>query len=163
MITLRKMTQNEYDAWQSGSIANYAAEHVRAGNWTAEEAPEQARKAFEHYLPNGLDTEGHYVCAIVAESTEEEVGHLWYCLEPTKAGPRLFIPDIGIDEPHRRKGYATAALKELEKESARLGADSIRLHVFGSNTAARKLYAGLGYRETDIQMVRTLTGEAVSP
>jgi ribosomal protein S18 acetylase RimI-like enzyme len=157
------MTQDEYDTWRSVSIASYADEHVRARNWSAEEAPEEARKAFEHYLPNGLDTKGHYVCAIVAAASGEKVGHLWYCVEPTKAGPRLFIPDVGIDESHRRKGYASAALRELEREAARLGADSIRLHVFGSNTAARKLYAGLGYSETDIQMVKTLTKEAVSP
>lgn len=157
MVTLRKMTQDEYDAWRSASIAAYATEHVRAGNWTAEEAPEEARKAFEHYLPNGLDTEGHYVCAIISESSGEKVGHLWYCVEPTKAGPRLFIPDVGIDESHRRKGYATAALKELEREAARLGTSGIRLHVFGSNTAARKLYAGLGYAETDVQMVKALS------
>lgn len=81
MITLRKMTQDEYDAWRLASIASYAAEHVRAGNWSKEEAPDEARKAFEHYLPNGLDTEGHYVCAVVAEATGEMVGHLcvWGC------------------------------------------------------------------------------------
>jgi len=158
MITLRKMTQDEYDAWRFMSIAAYAAEHVRAGNWSAEEAPEEARKAFEHYLPNGLDTERHYVCAVVADATGETgetVGHLWYAVVPAASGSAIFIYDIGIAEPHRRKGYASAALKSLEKESARLGASTIRLHVFGNNTAARKLYAGLGYAETDVQMVKT--------
>jgi hypothetical protein len=76
MIALRKMTRGEYETWRATSIAGYAAEHVRAGNWSAEEAPEEARKAFEHYLPNGLDTERHYVCAIVAEPSGEKVGHL---------------------------------------------------------------------------------------
>jgi ribosomal protein S18 acetylase RimI-like enzyme len=163
MITLRKMTKDEYETWRTISIASYAAEHVRAGNWSKEEAPEEARKAFEHYLPNGLDTEGHYVCSIVDDVADEKVGHLWYAVVPAAGGSAIFIYDIGTDAPHRRKGYAAAALKTLEQESARLGAASIRLHVFGSNTAARKLYAGLGYSETDIQMVKTLTEEAVSP
>jgi RimJ/RimL family protein N-acetyltransferase len=149
------MTKDEYETWRATSIAGYAAEHVCAGNWSKEEAPEEARKAFEHYLPNGLDTERHYVCAIVAEASGEKVGHLWYAVVPAAGGSAIFIYDIGTDEPHRRKGYAAAALKALEKESARLGAASIRLHVFGSNTAARKLYAGLGYAETDVQMVKT--------
>jgi RimJ/RimL family protein N-acetyltransferase len=157
------MTKDEYETWRAVSIANYADEHVHAGNWSKEEAPEEARKAFEHYLPNGLDTERHYVCAIVADATGETVGHLWYAVVPAAGGSAIFIYDIGTDERHRRKGYAAAALKALEKESARLGTGSIRLHVFGSNTAARKLYAGLGYSETDIQMVKTLTEEAVSP
>jgi ribosomal protein S18 acetylase RimI-like enzyme len=163
MIALRKMTRGEYETWRATSIAGYAAEHVRAGNWSAEEAPEEAREAFEHYLPNGLDTERHYVCAIVAEPSGEKVGHLWYAVVSAAGGSATFIYDIGTDEPHRHKGFATAALKELEREAARLGTDSIRLHVFGSNTAARSLYAGLGYSETDIQMVKTLTEEAVSP
>jgi ribosomal protein S18 acetylase RimI-like enzyme len=157
------MTKDEYETWRATSIAGYAAEHVRAGNWSKEEAPEEARKAFEHYLPNGIDTERHSVCSVVADATGETVGHLWYAIVPAAGGSALFIYDIGIDEPHRRKGYAAAALKALEKESARLGAASIRLHVFGSNAAARKLYARLGYCETDIQMVKTLTEEAVSP
>jgi RimJ/RimL family protein N-acetyltransferase len=156
VIKLRKMTKDEYETWRATSIAGYAAEHVRAGNWSKEEAPEEARKAFEHYLPNGLDTERHYVCAIVAEASGEKVGHLWYAVVPAAGGSAIFIYDIGTDEPHRRKGYAAAALKALEKESARLGAASIRLHVFGSNTAARKLYAGLGYVETDVQMIKAL-------
>jgi ribosomal protein S18 acetylase RimI-like enzyme len=156
VIKLRKMTKDEYETWRATSIAGYAAEHVCAGNWSKEEAPEEARKAFEHYLPNGLDTERHYVCAIVAEASGEKVGHLWYCVEPAKTGPRLFILDVGIDEPHRRKGYGAAALKALEREASRLGTSAIRLHVFGSNTAARKLYAGLGYVETDVQMIKAL-------
>jgi predicted GNAT family acetyltransferase len=28
--------------------------------------------------------------------------------------------------------------------------------VFGDNTTARRLYAGLGYRETNVQMVKEL-------
>jgi len=157
MITLRKMTQDEYDVWAPVSIAYYAAEHVRAGNWTAEEAPEQAKKAFDRYLPKGRDTEGHYVCSIVSASSGEKVGQLWYCVEPTKAGPRLFIVAFEVDEAHRRKGYGAAALKVLETEAARLGVNSIRLHVFGDNAIARRLYATLGYRETDVQMLKAVS------
>jgi hypothetical protein len=76
MITLRKMTQEEFDAWRPVATAEYAAEHVRVGNWNETEADADARKTFESYLPNGLDTEGHYVCAIVAAASEEKVGHL---------------------------------------------------------------------------------------
>jgi RimJ/RimL family protein N-acetyltransferase len=156
MITLRKMTQEEFAVWAPFSISSYAAEHVRAGNWSAEEAPEQARKAFERYLPNGLDTDGHYICAVVANATGEVIGHLWYGVVPAASGSAIFIADIGIDEPHRRKGYAAAALRALEREAVRLGTDTIRLHVFGDNVAARKLYSKLGYRETDVQMVKAL-------
>ena len=156
MITLRKMTQEEYADWRPITEADYAAEHVRAGNWSEAEAPEEARKAFDRYLPKGLDTDGHYVCSIVADATGETVGHLWYRVEPAASAPRLFIASIAIDVAHRRKGYAAAAMKALEHEGAALGAHVIRLHVFGDNAAARKLYAGLGYRETDVQMVKAI-------
>jgi ribosomal protein S18 acetylase RimI-like enzyme len=156
MITLRRMTQKEYDAWRPSAEAAYAADHVRAGNWSEAEAADQARTAFDQLLTHGLDTENHHVCTIADKTTGDAVGHVWYCVESTKAGPRLFIADIGIDEPHRRKGYATATLKALEGEAAVGGAGSIRLHVFGDNAAARGLYAALGYRETNVQMVKTL-------
>lgn len=156
MITLRKMTQDEYDAWAPESIAYYAAEHVRAGNWSAEEAPEQARKAFDRYLPNGRDTEGHYVCSIVDSSSGEKVGYLWYNVQARKTGTRIFILAFAIDERHRRKGYGAAALKVLATEAAHLGVDTIELHVFGDNAVARRLYSSLGYRETDLQMVKTV-------
>ncbi len=156
MITLRKMTQEEYDAWRPVAEAGYAADHVRTGNWSEAEAPGQARKAFDQLLPNGVHTENHNVCSIVDEATGEAVGHLWYFAAPAAGVPSLFVASIGIDEARRRKGYATAALEALEREAAALGAHSVRLHVFGDNTAARRLYAGLGYRETNVQMVKAV-------
>ncbi|MDD5265070.1 MAG: GNAT family N-acetyltransferase [Candidatus Bipolaricaulis sp.] len=156
MIALRKMTQEEFDAWRPIVEAGYAADHVRAGNWRDTEAPHQARKAFDQLLPNGVNTENHHVCSIVDEATGETVGHLWYFAAPAAGSPSLFVASIGTNEAHRRRGYATAALEALEGEAAALGARSIRLHVFGDNTAARRLYAGLGYRETNVQMVKEL-------
>jgi hypothetical protein len=76
MITLRKMTQEEYDAWRPIAEAGYAADHVRAGNWRDTEAPDQARKAFDQLLRNGVNTEDHHVCSMVDEATGETVGHL---------------------------------------------------------------------------------------
>jgi ribosomal protein S18 acetylase RimI-like enzyme len=38
----------------------------------------------------------------------------------------------------------------------RMGAETIRLHVFGHNTAARPLYVKLGYEPTNIVMAKPL-------
>jgi hypothetical protein len=76
MITLRKMTQEEFAAWRPVATAEYAAEHVRAGNWNETEADANARKTFESYLPNGLHTEGQYLCSIVDDATGNTVGHM---------------------------------------------------------------------------------------
>ena len=37
-IRTRPMTTTEWDALRAGLVREYAAEHVRAGNWTEEEA-----------------------------------------------------------------------------------------------------------------------------
>lgn len=67
-----------------------------------------------------------------------------------------FVNNIEIAPEHRRHGYAEAAMTLLEIEARRLGAEEIRLHVFGSNSAARPLYEKLGYYPTDILMAKDL-------
>ena len=37
-----------------------------------------------------------------------------------------------------------------------LGYDAIRLHVFGDNAVARRLYRAVGYEETDVTMRKRL-------
>ena len=56
----------------------------------------------------------------------------------------------------RRRGYAEQAMLALEKEARRMGAGTIRLHVFGHNSAARPLYEKLGYYPTNIVMAKDL-------
>ncbi len=51
MPTLIPMTPPEFDAFLERSVPEYAAEHVRAGNWTESESLEKSRKEFEHLLP----------------------------------------------------------------------------------------------------------------
>jgi RimJ/RimL family protein N-acetyltransferase len=154
MITLRKMTEEEFARWLPKALADYAADQVRVGSWSAEEADQKARKTFDTFLPDGLGTKDHYVCQVVTDASQEVVGHVWYGLVPVAGSQSLFTASIGIDEPHRRKGYATEVLKTLDREAARLGAATLRLHVFGDNDPARRLYAKLGYRETNVQMAK---------
>jgi len=71
--------------------------------------------------------------------------------------PSAFIYNIEIHPQFRRHGYATQAMLKVEGEARRLGAETIRLHVFGHNTAARPLYEELGYVPTNINMAKSLT------
>lgn len=74
-----------------------------------------------------------------------------------KPTPRAFIFNIEIDPRFRRRGYAMQAMTRLEDEARRMGLDSIGLHVFGHNTAARPLYEKLGYVATNINMSKRLS------
>jgi len=157
MIQLIPMTEQEWDPIQRETIAEYAQEHVRGGRWSQDEAMDKARKELAGLLPEGIHTEGHAIYAIVDSASGKRVGHLWF-QEKEKAGrPCIFLYDLRIAVPLRRRGFARAAMKTLEdvvreKHEAR----RIELHVFGHNVPARRLYESVGYEETHVMMAKEL-------
>jgi len=156
VVRLRPMTEQEFQRWQEASIRSYAAEHVRTGRWSEEEAIERARKQFEEILPNGLATEGQHLYSIEETARSETIGIIWVGVQDQGEGVQAFIYDLLIDEPFRHRGYGTEALCALELIVAELGANTIRLHVFGHNHAARALYEKAGYITTNIHMQKVL-------
>ena len=56
----------------------------------------------------------------------------------------------------RDRGYGRDLMLAAEHEAARLGADSIGLHVFGFNTSAITLYESLGYRRVEERFLLTV-------
>jgi ribosomal protein S18 acetylase RimI-like enzyme len=150
------MTEKEFQAWLPGTIAGYAAENVRTGRWSQEEALEKSREETDRLLSRGLRTPDHRLWNIVPAGVREPVGMIWVGVvqQPT---PSAFIYNIEIYPQFRRRGYAEQALLKLEEEVRRLGLEAIRLHVFGHNSAARPLYEKLGYLPTNIQMLKRLT------
>jgi RimJ/RimL family protein N-acetyltransferase len=156
MVTLVPMTEAEFRAYLDVSIADYAEEHTRAGNWQPEEALRKARESFDFYLPNGLATEKQHLYTIVDDETDTRVGTLWFGIFDSLAHPMAFLLDFVIGEPYRRQGHATRALQALEDKVRSFGLDRITLHVFAHNHAARALYQKMGYVETDINMAKSL-------
>lgn len=94
MITLVPMTEADFAAYLEKTIPQYAREKVEAGNWTEAESLERSKKEFEYYLPDGLQTSGHFLFMLVDE-TGEKVGWLWYALDPKKP-EQAFIYDFEI-------------------------------------------------------------------
>lgn len=94
--------------------------------------------------------------SIVRTADRQPVGLLWIQVQD-KPTPRAFIFNIEIDQEFRRRGYAEQAMLKLEVEAKRLRLESIGLHVFGHNTAARPLYEKLGYVATNINMSKRLS------
>lgn len=150
------MTQEQFDAWLPDTIATYAGQHVATGRWSEEESLQRSRDEHARLLPQGLETPGHNLWNIVRSDDNAVVGLLWIQLMTTPR-PFVFIYNIEIHPEFRRRGYAEKAMLRLEGEARRMAAESIRLHVFGHNTAARPLYEKLGYLPTNINMAKTLS------
>lgn len=155
LVTLRPMTPSEFETFLEASIAEYASEKVRAGNWSTEEAPARSRAAHTDLLPHGLASARQHLYTIEVDGAA--AGHLWLCSDPATAGGAGFIYDLYVDEPFRHRGIATAAMQQAELEAGAMGLTHLALHVFGHNTAARALYQKLGYEVTNINMVKTLS------
>lgn len=147
------MTLADFDPFLEELVASYAREHVRAGRWTEEEALDSSRKEVRELLPAGRETPHHFFFTVLVNDPEEKAGVIWLALEP-RGG---FIYDLAIFESFRRRGFAEAAMLELEELVRAKGGAKISLHVFGDNFGARKLYSKLGYTETNLVMSKTLS------
>ncbi|NLX08324.1 MAG: GNAT family N-acetyltransferase [Chloroflexi bacterium] len=155
-MRLVPMTEADYAAYLERLLPEYAAEHVRAGNWPAEHAETMAQAQLQAILPDGLHTPDHYLYLLRVEGETDPVGQLWLGVMRQGGAPRAFIYDIEIYERFRRRGYATQALQAAEAQARELGLSSIALHVFGHNTGARALYEKQGYAVTDVVMAKDL-------
>jgi ribosomal protein S18 acetylase RimI-like enzyme len=148
------MSEDEFRAYLEKTIPEYAADNVRAGYWSEEEALERSRKAYEQLLPQGVQTEHNYLFHIQVGETREKIGMLWMKHEAPR--PYGFLFEISLEEAQRGKGYGKQAMLALEEVARSLGIETVGLHVFTHNSAAMRLYQGLGYQVTSQNMVKRL-------
>ena len=156
MIRLIPMTQADYEAFVAWAIPDYAAEQVKSGAWKEETALEKAEQAFAGLLSEGLAATDQSFYVIQDETTEQEVGYIWFGVREDDGRKSVALYDIVIHEAHRRRRYGHQTLEALEKQAREQGASRILLHVFGHNTGARALYQQAGYVERNVTMVREL-------
>jgi ribosomal protein S18 acetylase RimI-like enzyme len=150
------MSQDEFEAYLESAVDHYAQEHVRAGNWSPEQARTLSEDSYHSLLPDGVATPDQYLFTIEDQALGEKVGMLWFAVEERVGAPRAFLYDIRIEEACRRRGYGTEALQALEAKVRELGLATIELHVFGHNDTAQAMYEKLGYQVTDLRMSKTL-------
>jgi ribosomal protein S18 acetylase RimI-like enzyme len=151
VIRLEPLQQDDFEHFLEREIRNYADDHVRNGNWPAQDAVERSRKEFESYLPEGIRTQDQYLWSIV-DDTGNKLGILWVQLKEQNA----FIFDFVIDEEFRGKGFGKQALAVMDEKLKAMGANAVALHVFGDNVSAQELYKKVGYQVTGIHMKKTL-------
>lgn len=157
MVRLSKMTQPEYAVWKERSIKEYTDENVKSGRWDAKDAAKLAEKEFQHVLPKGLTTKDHYFFTIRDETKRKKIGSIWFQANKDRPEhPYGYLWDLLVYEEYRRRGFASEAMDELEKESRRMGLEKIRLNVFSHNLPAISLYEKLGYTPTNFFMSKKL-------
>jgi len=160
MTTLIPMRPETFPSFVEEAVASYAADNVTAGRWPAAGAEARARTDFDRLLPQGLATPGHHLCEIEDEDMRQSVGFVWFAEvgdEGTRSG---FLYSIRVKPEFRGRGYAKAALGQVERLAEGMGLHGIALHVFGFNTGAQALYRSLGYGITGINMVKVLRRDA---
>ena len=145
-IHLRAMDDADYAVYRAAADEGYAQERFASGaEPTIEEARRFAAQQMAELLPDAQRTAGHLLCTVREEPTDEQIGILWVHLRETTA----FIYDIEMDERMRGRGYGTQTLRAAASETRRAGLEVLCLNVFGSNDAARRLYAREGYTEVE--------------
>ena len=145
MIILRPMTQAEFDEYYPAAMESLAQAMTEAGEEGATQAREKAQESFQSALPGlRVDTPDHHLRKILHDG--EEVGVVWFRIRGERDTPDVFLYDLLVRPRFRRKGLARATLLVLEDEVRRLGWSRISLYLFEGNTAASRLYEGLGYR-----------------
>ncbi len=156
MVTLTPMTPAEFDDFLEHSIRDYAEQRTLAGYWSEAEALTRSRREHKALLPKGLKSLYHHFYTIRESETNEAVGVLWLKtdLDTSRASGHVF--DIQINAAHRRKGYARAAMHELERLARDMGLRQLGLHVFAHNQAARALYEELGYHIASLNVLKDL-------
>ena len=153
MVTLRPMTQAEYDTFDGPMWEDYAQEGARNAGMSIEDARAFAAKQREELLPDGLHTEGQRFW-IVENADHQRVGILWVQLRA--AQHEAFIYNIEMESAERGKGYGRQTLEALEAEVRPLGYTKIGLSVFGDNTVAMDLYRKMGYQTIATAMQKAI-------
>ena len=152
-LQLRSMTVAEFETYRARLVPEYAAAHVRAGDWTAEQAEALAAREIDNLLPSGPDSPG-MLLLVASTAGGGPVGLVWVALD--RRPGEAWIYDIEVNAEHRGQGYGRALLEAAEQEAARRGSKGIGLNVFGPNTVARRLYESSGYEITAINMRKDL-------
>ena len=149
-------TDAEFRGWLLQAVPAFALLNVQEGRWSLAESIEKSQEAHAALLPQGLQTPDQFFVRLQDADSGHDVGTLWWA-ESDQAGRReAYVYNIEIEQAARRRGYARAAFRELERVAREHGVHRLGLHVFGHNHSARRLYDALGFEPTGITMRKIL-------
>jgi len=136
------MSPEEYAAWLPATIKWYADSLVKAEGWSTERAGVESQKSFDDLMPDGLETENHWIWTIVRDGVA--VGSLWMGRHPELDGA-FWIWGIEVAHEYRSQHVGSKALTEAEDIARGLGGRRMELNVFDGNDPAIRMYERLGY------------------
>ncbi len=150
MITLQKMNKEEFRTFKEFSISDYAMDLMNGQNLSREQALNDAEEEFDGDLPDGLETKDSFVMNIV-DANENRVGWIWFQYYSNEDDniKWVFLEDLLIVESERRKGYASAAIEEMNVLAKKDGCTLSELFVWYHNPGGVSLYEKLGYKPFD--------------
>lgn len=155
MLRLEKMSIDDFNNYMEKSIAHYAGELVKSGAESKDSSFEASKKTFNRCLPDGIDTENHFIMNIINDK-DEKIGIMWYGAKGKPDSVEAFIYDFSISEEFRGKGYGKKTLNLVEHEAKRQNFKKISLHVFGHNKRALNLYEKMGFEAYSIHMSKEI-------
>lgn len=153
MIRLQKMTKDEFGTYFENKLERYADVLADNIHEHGEEPAMKARKLLNGLLPNGMETPNHHLFHI--ESCEKVIGYVWLKIEEEKKS--AFLYEIYLFEAYRGQGFGTVTMKHIEDFLLQKEIAYFKLHVFGRNTGARRLYEELGFEIAGINMLKPLS------
>jgi ribosomal protein S18 acetylase RimI-like enzyme len=126
----------------------------------------------QRFLPAGDSAESGYAwflgnvaespdgCVFVADDEGEITGYIYVALEPLSwkelRGPAGFIHDVAVAEEARGAGIAKQLLAAGIDWLRERGAPRVILWTAAPNEAAQRLFRGLGFRDTMLEMTLEL-------
>lgn len=144
-VYFRKMSLQEFDLYYENSIADYAKDLMKGENLKQEQAMVMAREEFSNMLPDGIETKDNFLMMLIDRDSGRMVGIIWYLYEFCQEIKQVFLSDLLIYEKERRKGYAMAALTEMEKLGKEAGCKESIIYVWKHNPAGIQLYKKCKY------------------
>jgi ribosomal protein S18 acetylase RimI-like enzyme len=127
-------------------------------------ATPQTERGYGSFLATQLDDED--IIVLVAERDGEVIGYTYAGMEGydymSLRGPAGVLYDIVVDPGHRGQGVGRQLLDATLRALEAKGAPRVVLSTAEQNEPAQRLFAGVGFRRTMIEMTRELGGEDAS-
>ncbi|THV20888.1 GNAT family N-acetyltransferase [Peteryoungia ipomoeae] len=101
-----------------------------------------------------LQTDPARTRAIGFRHGSQPVGVASFTLNPAEG--HLFLWDILIHEPHRRMGFGTLAIAEVEHLAVEARLDRVQLSIEFGNEASAAFFSRIGYRFVAISALKPL-------
>jgi ribosomal protein S18 acetylase RimI-like enzyme len=154
-VSLRPMTEEYYQQFMAAGRSRFVAQTIASGTASYLEAERQCDETLARALPQGLATPDQYFRKIFCTEFGYPVGAIWYGASRDFQGTG-YIYDFLIEEKFQRQGYGAAVMGVIDAEMRDHGFEKVRLHVFGNNLGARRLYETHGFSETNVYMEKRL-------